>query len=150
MSNEILERKLNDLTSNRYKSTKGDADKRKQTSRDNMAKARQAKLDKKKERENEQEIEIESESESEELVSSSEEELVISKKPKKSKKPISGGGDDRITRLEKAIYNLSIRKSKPKQVIERKTIINNVQPQAQQQLEAPYPNVQKQQLLRLI
>lgn len=142
-----FEKKLDEISGPRYKSKKGDADLRKQTSKSNMAKARQAKLDKMKEKEQEQEIEV---TDSDECLSSSDEELVITKKPKKNTK-ISGGSsndDIRIKRLEKAIYNLSIKQNKPKKtVIEKKTVINMPAQPQQQQVQ---PNIYKQQLLNLI
>lgn len=140
-----LEAKLNRIGGDRYKSTKGDADKRKQTSRENMAKAREVKFKKQQEKVDDEEVEITDSDD--DYVSSSDEELVITKKPKKSIKKEGGGlfNEKRIARLEKAIYNLSVRANKPKKtVIEKKTIIN--MPQTPTSAQNPH----KQQLLNLI
>ena len=146
MVNIDLDAKLDKLGSNRYKSSKGEADRRKQTSRANVAKARQVQKQQKEEELNAEEIDI-SDSD-EEYVSNDSEELVITKKSKK--KPVKKEDDRseaRIKRLEKVVYNLSIKANKPKKtVIEKKTVIN-MPPAATQQ---GGHNIHKQQLLNLI
>ena len=113
-----------------YKSKKGDADKRKQTSRANAEKARMAKLAKlaqtKKTMEYEQQYEYKDSTDD----SSSEEELQITrKKPRKSKpsnklnkthNPI----DDRFSKLEDMIAQLANTKTKEKKRVAKKTVIH--------------------------
>lgn len=136
----------------KYKSSKGDADKRKKQSLINLAKARQAKLAQLKEKRETQEYDVyDTETESS---SSSEEEIVLAKKsslkPKKmifpgkpKKQPIED--DDRLARLERAVMTLASHKEKkPKRkVIEKRTVIQ-IPPAA-----APSYNPAKQQLLNL-
>lgn len=136
----------------RYKSTKGDADKRKQQSLINLAKARKAKLEQLREKKEKDEgaLYIDTESDSYESVSSSseEEELVITKKSKKPKKITGGNTDtDRLARLESMIVNLAKDKKKKKKVVEKRTII---QMPPQQQSQPQYANPYKTQLLNLI
>jgi hypothetical protein len=103
----------------RYSSTKGDADKRKQTSKLNMQKAREAKLAKLNE--TKEESKYECELPESDLEISSEDELIITKKPKKKPTPDK---NDRLDKLESMIYELTNhtkKKSKPK-VVQKKTV----------------------------
>ena len=143
----------------RYKSTKGDADKRKETSKLNMAKARAAKLEKLKQAKEgkqqkqqdsyEYEDDDTSDDDSEE---SEEEELVL--RPRKGKKKqqvqvqqegtTSGG---RMDMLEKAILMLAERstkaKAKPKKKpAVRKTTVIQVNPAPVPKTSAPSKKVE--------
>lgn len=75
----------------RYASTKGDADRRKLTSKENMAKARAARLAQLQSQKQESESEEESDGEAEDLSDESEEELVL-KPVKRMNKPQKGKG----------------------------------------------------------
>ncbi len=118
-----------------YKSKKGDADKRKQTSRDNIKKAQAAKLAKSKQikalRESEQQYEYE-----DVQSDSSEEELEISYVPKRTKSmpiPSAAGGkksskplskeEKRIQALESMVMKLSQAKQEAKP--RKSTVIHN-------------------------
>ena len=118
----------------RYKSTKGDADKRKETSKLNMAKARAAKLEKLKQekqvKQQQQDSYLEYEdSEDSSDDSSEEEELVL--RPKRGK-PKQQQGTGRMDMLEKAILMLAERttkktpKAKPKKKPVRNTTVIQV------------------------
>ena len=123
----------------RYKSTKGDADKRKETSKLNMAKARAAKLEKLKQekqvKQQQQDSYLEYDDSSEDSDvddtddSSEEEELVL--RPKRGKAP-EQQGTGRMDMLEKAILMLAERttkktpKAKPKKKPVRNTTVIQV------------------------
>lgn len=120
----------------RYKSTKGAADKRKETSKANMAKARAAKLEalrrKKEEEENEFGLDDESDDDSEED-SEEEEELVIKKakrQPRKAASQVQFQENDRLRQIEEAILVLAQKanksKAKPKKKPVRKTTVIQV------------------------
>jgi hypothetical protein len=130
----------------RYKSTKGDADKRKETSKLNVAKARAAKLaalqaTKSKMssiEESDSDEEMDSEEEDEE---SDGEELIIAKKSKK------GGGrrggappaDDRMARLEQMMLQVAMQnKKKAKKKPTRKVV--NIQIASPATAQAPVNN----------
>ena len=133
----------------RYKSTKGDADKRKVTSKTNMAKARAAKLEKLKQekqvKQQQQDSYLEYDDSSEDSDdddddSSEEEELVL--RPKRGKAKQQGTG--RMDMLEKAILMLAERtakkpKAKPKKKPTRKTTVIQVNPLVPQQPQQPPP-----------
>jgi len=118
----------------KYKSTKGDADKRKSTSKDNMAKARQAKLDKNKQKKKQEEYEYEIDDDGYETVSD-EQELYLKKKPKapaKKRSVAQSGGSRRLDKIESMLEQIMNAKqqSKPaRRPVERKTIIQMPQPQ---------------------
>lgn len=138
----------------RYKSSKGDADQRKKTSIDNMAKARAVKLERLREEKAEQESQIEiSDSDYTDDSSSSEEELMIVPKKKRLSKPVKkqsySKDADRIQEMENKILSLiSANKRKKKQKVVKKTIIQ--MPQQQQQPKAnPQKEIQKKYLLDL-
>lgn len=115
----------------RYKSTKGDADKRKETSKLNMAKARAAKLSglkaKKIEEDNQYELPMSDESEDDDE-SSDEEDLIL-----KRRKPQKGRGgappaatSDRMQRMEEMIMQLALQRTKQnkkKKAPSRRTVI---------------------------
>jgi len=122
----------------RYKSTKGDADKRKETSKLNMAKARAAKLEKLKQEKQVKQQQQDSYLEYEDCEdsddddtddSSEEEELVLRPKRGKAKQQGTGG---RMDMLEKAILMLAERttkktpKAKPKKKPVRNTTVIQV------------------------
>ena len=131
----------------KYKSTKGAADKRKETSKANMAKARAAKLaalkKKKEEEANQIHIEDSSSDDSEDSGSSDSDDsgddgdLVI-KKLKRSK----GGNADssRIARIEEALIQLAMQKGKGKKkkpAVKKKTVIQLNHPTS---THVPNPN----------
>lgn len=99
-------------------STKGDADRRKQTSRENIRKAQQAKLAKLREQHQLAAQEQQYEYEEEETDSDSEMELTITKSKHAKSKPMpipkrktqSSAADKRLDALEKAIYQLAAAK----------------------------------------
>ena len=131
---QIIEESVQQPKTGHYKSKKGDADKRKETSRANAAKARLAKLAKLKEQKKSQEYDRQFEyEESTDDSESEEEELRITRaKPKskaKEKKqlPAKQKKDpiaDRFSRLEEMIAQMASAKSKPKKVA-KKTVIHN-------------------------
>lgn len=149
----------------RYKSTKGDADKRKETSKDNMAKARAAKLaqlkEKKEKANRRQEIEVsdsesDAESESEEESDSDGEEFVLKKAQKgkgKGRQETDPVDDARLKKLQ--MYEMMdefIRQKtngkKPKPKGSRKTVIQiNQAPKAAAQVDPKY-EILKQNILR--
>ena len=128
----------------KYKSTKGAADKRKETSKANMAKARAAKLTalKKKKEEEANQIHIEDSSSDDSDSSDSDDsgddgDLVI-KKLKRSK----GGNADssRIARIEEALIQLAMQKGKGKKkkpAVKKKTVIQLNHPTS---THVPNPN----------
>ena len=144
----------------RYKSTKGDADKRKETSKLNMAKARAAKLEKLKQakegkqqkQQDSYEYEDTDDTSDDDSEESEEEELVL--RPRKGKKKqqvqvqqegtTSGG---RMDMLEKAILMLAERstkaKAKPKKKpAVRKTTVIQVNPAPVPKTPAPSKKVE--------
>ncbi len=128
----------------RYKSSKGDADLRKQKSKINMAKAREAKLKKCKELKEAEKYQYEIPANYDNYTdSSSEEELFISRKPKKENiKKSTSSEDKRMERLE-AMMNHLVKKvaEKPKRHPERKTVIQLQQPiHTQKQQSSPKLN----------
>lgn len=141
----------------RYKSTKSDADKRKQTSKSNMQKAREAKnarLAEEKEMSKYQ-YEIPNSEDDYTTDSSSDEELVIARKPRKptirfeaTKMPKPS--EDRMDKFERMLMQLAQKASKPdkkkRRPIERKTVIQITQPTQQSN---PYGNELKHKLLNL-
>ena len=137
----------------RYKSTKGDNDRRKGTSKSNIAKARQAKRDKLKLQPEEKAYQYIvpgsylSESSSTDSSSDSDE-LVITKKKSKAKQLLPSESDatsDRIGRIEQAILQLAKdKKKKKKRVIEKRAIIHMSPPQS-----APSTAAKKRLLLDL-
>jgi hypothetical protein len=135
----------------RYKSTKGDADKRKETSKLNMAKARAAKLAGLKAAKEEAANEIEvSSSDSDE--SSDDEDLIISKKGKKGQKggrapPASSS--EQMRRMEQMIMMLAKQKGKGKKSA-RKTVIQIAAPPSTPVLGAsnPHANAMKQSIIQ--
>jgi hypothetical protein len=119
----------------RYKSTKGDADKRKVTSQINVAKARAAKLaglQASRKRVEIEESESEDDEEEENESESDGEELVIHKKKKPQKGRGRGGAppasEDRLSRMEQIIMNLAMQKVKPKKKAPRKTVNIQIAP----------------------
>jgi len=136
----------------RYKSTKGDADKRKETSKLNMAKARAAKLEKlkqeKEEKAQQYEYDDDSEDNSDDSDDSEQEELVLRPKQGKQKKQqgTGGTGSGRMDMLEKAILmlaeNAQKKKAKPKKKPARKTTVIQVTPTVPQQ-PTPQPTLSK-------
>lgn len=134
-SEEIIEESVQPQKSGYYKSKKGDADKRKETSRANAAKARLAKLAKVKEQKQSQEYDKQFEyEESTDDSEDSEEELRITRakpkskakekkqlpaKSKKDKDPIN----DRFSRLEEMIAQIATTKKAKK--VAKKTVIHN-------------------------
>lgn len=113
----------------RYKSTKGDADKRKQTSKTNMAKARAAKIAQLKAKKEEEAGEIEISGTDEESESEEEEELVLTKKSLKGKGKGRGGApasasNERMDMLEAAILALASKKQPKRKPIHKKTVIH--------------------------
>jgi hypothetical protein len=143
----------------KYKSTKGAADKRRETSKANMAKARAAKLAalKQKKEQAEREIEVDDsdsddDSEDSDGSDSSDDgggELVI----KKLKRQVGGSaGNARIERLEKAIMLLAKQKQKQKggkkAPVKRKTVIQVNQPPVITSAPNPKAEVMKHSILR--
>jgi hypothetical protein len=135
----------------RYKSTKGDADKRKETSKLNMAKARAAKLEKLKQEKQVKQVKQQQQQDSYEYEDddsseddsedSEEEELVLRPRGKKKQQVKQQQGTGRMDMLEKAILMLAERttkkaKAKPKKKAVRKTTVIQVNPAPQQ---APVP-----------
>lgn len=113
----------------RYKSSKGDADKRKVTSQVNMAKARAAKLAGLQA--SKRNVEIDSESESDDgLESDSDGEDLIIQKKKPQKGRGRGGAppvvDDRMNRMEQMLMKLAMKNSKKK--APRKTVNIQIAP----------------------
>jgi hypothetical protein len=129
----------------RYASTKGDADKRKQQSCINLAKARQAKIEKgklrkeaeleasqakeaKKKTKKNQIVVLDSSSSESEDSSSSEDEIILTKRTKSKAVPIpkakSQKTDERMDRIESIMEKIvtAKRKSKPKKVV-KNTIV---------------------------
>ena len=144
----------------KYKSTKGAADKRRETSKANMAKARAAKLAalKQKKEQAEREIEVD-DSDSDDDSDDSDDsdgsdddggELVI----KKLKRQVGGSaGNARIERLEKAIMLLAKQKQKQKggnkkAPVKRKTVIQVNQPPVITSTPNPKAEVMKHSILR--
>jgi len=135
----------------RYASTKGKgavaakaADKRTETSKLNMAKARAAKLAGLQKKKESRAFEIDESEDSESEDSSDDEDLVITKK--KSQKGGKGGApaasSDRLSKIEEAIMLLAQQKAKKKPQ-KRKTVINVSAPQS-----ATAPANQKAQALK--
>lgn len=128
-----------DLTKvlSRYKSTKGAADKRKETSKANMAKARAAKLaglrQKKEEQASSYDLDYsdDSEDDSDESESDDEELVIRKKKPQKGKGQVEFQENDRLRMMEEAIMMLAQKaqkksKAKPKKKPVRKTTVIQV------------------------
>jgi hypothetical protein len=133
----------------RYKSTKGDADKRKETSKVNMAKARAAKLAGLKAAKEEAANEIEvSSSESEE--SSDDEDLIITKKGKgKGGRAPPASSSEQMRRMEQMIMMLAKQKGKGKKPA-RKTVIQIAAPPSTPVLGAsnPHAKAMKQSIIQ--
>jgi len=116
-----------------YKSKKGDADKRKQTSKVNAEKARLAKLAKSAQMKKTEEYDKQFEYEESTDDSSSEGELQITRKKSKAKPPTKKltskkQGDpinDRLGKLEEMIAQLATSTAKDKKRVAKKTIIHN-------------------------
>jgi len=147
----------------RYKSTKGDADKRKETSKLNMAKARAAKLEKLKQekqvkqvkqqqQQDSYEYEDDDSSEDDSEDTSEEEELVLRPRGKKTPKQYAvkqqEGTGGRMDMLEKAILMLAERttkkakNTKPKKKAVRKTTVIQVNPAPVPKTPAPSKKVE--------
>ena len=135
----------------KYASTKGKGapvapkvDKRTETSKKNMAKARAAKIaGLQQKKQDKQYVVSEDESSSEEDESSDDEELVITKKkPKKGgSAPPPSAVDDRMGRMEEILIALAKKKMKKKPAKRGKTIINVTNP-AQVGVIVPNPQAQ--------
>ncbi len=141
----------------RYKSTKGDADKRKETSKLNMAKARAAKLEKLKQakevkqqkQQDSYEYEDDSEDSDEDSDSDDEEDTELVLRPKGKKQQVKQQeGTGRMDMLEKAILMLAERttkkaKAKPKKKpAVRKTTVIQVNPAPVPKTPAPSKKVE--------
>jgi hypothetical protein len=115
-----------------YKSKKGDADQRKQTSKANAAKARAAKIAKSKQMKKTQEYAQQFEYEEGTDDSSSEEEFKITRKPptkaRKTTKQAPKSKDaiaDRLGKLEGMIAQIATKGTKLKKRVAKKTVIHN-------------------------
>ena len=143
----------------RYKSTKGDADKRKETSKLNMAKARAVKLEKLKQAKEVKQVKQQDSYEYEDTDDTSEDdsedtsdedtELVLRPRGKQKKKqPQQQEGTGRMDMLEKAILRLAERttkkaKAKPKKKpAVRKTTVIQVNPAPVPKTPAPSKKVE--------
>lgn len=130
----------------RYKSSKGDADKRKVSSSVNLEKARQSKIAMARERRDMKTFEINSDS------SSDDEEIIITKRSDAKKKKDVLDERERLTRLENMIANMAMENKKRTNVVKKHTVIQLPPSQApvQQHQAPPSVNIHRQQLLNLI